>query len=119
MSYRWAFLRVRTMTTANSGKTAKPRGKPFKPGKSGNPEGRPKLTPEALDLQAACREKTDEALAVLLRIMNSGENERNQMAAAIAIIERGHGKAKESIELSGGVVLSIAEQIKLAHANRT
>lgn len=103
---------------ANSTKTAKGKGRPFKPGQSGNPNGRPKLTPEALDLQAACRAKTDDALAVLLRIMTSGENERNQMAAAIAIIERGHGKARESIELSGGLNLSIAEQIKLAHANR-
>lgn len=103
---------------ANSTKTAKGKGRPFQPGQSGNPSGRPKLTPEALDLQAACRAKTTEALDVLLRIMTSGENERNQMAAAIAIIERGHGKAKESLELSGGLSLSIAEQIKLAHANR-
>ena len=104
---------------ANSTKTAKGKGKPFQPGQSGNPSGRPKLTPEALDLQAACRAKTDEALAVLLKIMNTGENERNRMAAAIAIIERGHGKAKESLELSGGLNLSIADQIKLAHASRS
>ena len=31
-----------TKTAANNGKTAKPRGKPFQKGQSGNPAGRPK-----------------------------------------------------------------------------
>ncbi|MDB5887028.1 MAG: hypothetical protein JWR74_3199 [Polaromonas sp.] len=80
-------------TAAISGKTAKPRGKPFVKGASGNAAGRPKLTPEAVDLIAACKEKTASALDVLMQIMENGENERNRMAAALAIIERGHGKA--------------------------
>lgn len=51
--------------TENSGKTAKPRGKAFKPGQSGNPGGRPPKTEEQRTLEAMCREKTVEALAVV------------------------------------------------------
>lgn len=80
-------------TTEISVKTAKPRGKPFAKGVTGNAGGRPKLTPEAVDLIAACKGKTGAALDVLMHIMEFGENERNRITAAMAIIERGHGKA--------------------------
>jgi len=35
---------------------------------------------------------------VLDHIMNEGENERNRLAAAQAIIERGYGKAVQPID---------------------
>lgn len=70
-----------------------PRGKPFAPGQSGNPGGRKPKTPEERTLEAMCRDRTQDALAVLLQIMEKGENERNKITAAMAIIERGHGKA--------------------------
>lgn len=87
----------------NSNGTAKrkPRGKPFKAGESGNPGGRPKRTAEELDLIAACKEKAPEALAVIAGIMTKGENERNRLAAANAIIERGYGKPVQPVEASG------------------
>lgn len=65
----------------------------FPKGQSGNPGGRPKRTAEEIDLIAACKDKTEAALDVLLAIMEGGENERNRITAALAIIERGHGKA--------------------------
>jgi hypothetical protein len=65
----------------------------FAKGVSGNPGGRPPKTEEQRTLEAMCREKTQEALDVLLQIMSTGENERNKITAAMAIIERGHGKA--------------------------
>lgn len=71
----------------------------WKAGQSGNPGGRPKRSAEEVGLIEACKDRTQEALEVLLRIMNSGENERNQMAAAMAIIERGHGKAVQPTTL--------------------
>lgn len=74
----------------------------FKPGQSGNPSGRPKKTEEEFELVAACKSKTMSALAVMERIMTSGENERNQLSAALAIIERGHGKSIERKEIRTG-----------------
>jgi hypothetical protein len=89
---------------ANSEKTGKkPRGpgKKFAKGVSGNPSGRPARTPEEMDLIAACKERTSAALAVIESIMMEGENERNRLSAAQAIIERAHGKPVQPTELSG------------------
>jgi hypothetical protein len=77
-----------------------PRGKPFAPGQSGNPGGRPPKTLEERTLEAMCRDRTQDALAVLLQIMTNGEQERNRITAAMAVIERGHGKAVQPTTLS-------------------
>ena len=65
----------------------------FKKGQSGNPNGRPVLKMEDIDLINACKDKTYDALAVIVDIMHNGENERNRIVAAITIIERAYGKA--------------------------
>jgi hypothetical protein len=70
----------------------------FKKGVSGNPKGRAKRTPQELDLIAACRDKTPRALDVLVEIMETGQIERNRLAAAMAIIERGYGKPVQPID---------------------
>lgn len=83
---------AKTTRPAENSKLA-PRGKPFQPGKTGNPGGRPKKTEEERTLEQMCRDKTPDALGVLIQIMEAGEQERNRMTAAMAIIERGYGKA--------------------------
>lgn len=95
-----------------------PRGKPFQPGQTGNRGGRPKKTDEERTLEAMCKDKTPEALETILFIMGEGTQERARLAAAQYVIDRGWGKAKESVELSGTVNLSIADQIKQAHEAR-
>ncbi|MCG1042512.1 hypothetical protein KQH60_08120 [Mycetohabitans sp. B8] len=86
----------------NSARTAKKqRGKPFVKGQTGNPKGRPKRTKEELDLIAACKAKTPDALEVIESIMVGGENERIRLSAALAIIERGYGKPVQGVELGG------------------
>jgi hypothetical protein len=96
------------MTSAISGKTAKPRGKPFAKGQSGNPTGRPPKTREELDLIAACRDRAPEALEAMVQIMTNGESERNRLAAAMAIIERGYGKPEQPVTGDVGVFSVIA-----------
>lgn len=78
----------------------KPRGagKPFEKGVGGNPRGRPKLTEEQLDLIAACKAKTPAALDVIANLMINGERETTRLSAALAIIERGHGKPEQPVK---------------------
>lgn len=73
----------------------------FKPGESGNPGGRPPKTEEQRTLEAMCRDKSMRAFEVLSEIMEMGENERNKITAALAIIERGHGKPVQPTTVSG------------------
>ena len=75
-----------------------PRGRPFKKGVSGNPGGRPKRTQEEVDLMEACKQKTPEALAVIVDLMENGTNERVRLQAAF-LIERGWGKAPLHVEV--------------------
>lgn len=63
---------------------------PFKPGKSGNPGGRPKGD---IELRRAARERTGEALATLVNIMrNPKAATAARVSAAEAILNRGWGK---------------------------
>ena len=101
------------MTAANKDKTAKIPGKPFKAGTSGNPKGRPKQTPEEIDLIAACKTKTSAALAVIEEIMAHSDNDRNRLTAAITIIERAWGKPTQSTEITGADGGAIKHSIKV------
>jgi hypothetical protein len=64
--------------------------RPFPPGKSGNPAGRPKGD---IELRRAARERTAEALETLINIMrNKSAPTAARVSAAQAILDRGWGK---------------------------
>lgn len=73
----------------------------FGKGNKANPSGRPKKTEEERTLEEMCRAKTPEALATILTIMAGGENERNRLASAQYIIDRGWGRAAQAMEITG------------------
>ena len=66
----------------------------FQRGQSGNPGGRPKLP---ADIRESFKAKAPEALEVLTRCLQSGDD-RVAMMAAQAILDRGYGKPTQSID---------------------
>lgn len=72
----------------NSGKTAKARGRPFPPGQSGNPGGRPKLP---ADLREAYRAVHPRAVARLTELIES-KDPAVALRACVVVIERVEGR---------------------------
>ncbi|MGG6461411.1 DUF5681 domain-containing protein [Solilutibacter silvestris] len=68
----------------------------FKKGVSGNPGGRPK---ELEEVQKYARSKGMAAIKNLERLMKCG-NQRVEVAATEALLNRAFGKPKEAVELS-------------------
>lgn len=81
-------------------------GRPFSPGVSGNPGGRPRA---ALDVQALAREHTPKAIATLVKAL---DDDRLCVSAAVHLLDRAWGKPVAPLELDGtdrvtSVVLNI------------
>ena len=68
----------------------------------GNPGGRPKRTADELDLIAACKSKSPEALRIIEQLMTASGDDRIRLAAALAVVERGYGKPTQPTTLAGG-----------------
>jgi hypothetical protein len=77
----------------------------FPKGKSGNPGGRAKKTPEEFELIEACKLKSPAALQTILTIMESGDGDKVRLSAAQYVIDRGYGKAKQEqdVNVSGEI----------------
>lgn len=69
----------------------------FVKGQSGNPGGR---TAKDVELRRLARTHARRALAVQLRLLKSAD-ERVRMAASEAILNRGYGKADQSVHMTG------------------
>ena len=82
----------------------------FKPGVSGNPSGRPKKTAEQFELEAACRAKSPDALVVMTNLMIASKQDSVRLQAALAIIERAHGKPVQRSEVKTGPLDSITAE---------
>ncbi|MCM2311390.1 MAG: DUF5681 domain-containing protein [Steroidobacteraceae bacterium] len=77
----------------------------WKKGQSGNPGGRsPRVGPNGETIAELARVHTAEALATLVEVCNAKQNEpRDRVSAANAILDRGWGKPKESVDLDAKV----------------
>jgi hypothetical protein len=72
--------------------------------------GRPAGAPNKVnaDLREAAQQYTSEALATLRTICNSGASEAARVAAASAILDRGHGKPAATAQVD--VVAEVTQQ---------
>ncbi len=68
----------------------------FKTGVSGNPGGRPKVLAE---LQEIARDHAPGAIAELARLACKAKSETARIAAIRELLDRGYGKARQSMEI--------------------
>jgi len=74
----------------------------FRPGQSGNPNGRPRVL---ADVQNAAREHSGEAIETLAGIMRDPKAPAAaRTSAACALLDRGYGKPSQSIEATNNNV---------------
>jgi hypothetical protein len=65
--------------------------------------GRQKGTPNraTADIKALAQQYTGEAIKTLAEIMRTSENDTARIAASKELIDRGHGKSVQGVELTG------------------
>ena len=73
----------------------------FKPGQSGNPGGR--SGKHIADLSREARRYASLAVTTLVKICRTGL-ERNKLAAAIALLDRGYGKPLQAVQLDSDLM---------------
>jgi hypothetical protein len=95
----------------NSTGAARAIGRPFARGASGNPGGRSRA---ARDIQELAREHGPAAIATLAAALKS-RSERVRVAAAAILLDRGYGRAPQTIVTEGQTPLGL---LHLAAATR-
>jgi hypothetical protein len=80
-----------------------PNSKPFKKGQSGNPKGRPKKLPELDKLLADVLGEEKDGVSAAEAILKAlrAKAAKGDIRAAEVLLDRGWGKAKQSIEHKG------------------
>jgi len=73
--------------------------------------GRPKgaVNKATADIREAAQQYSDEALAVLAEVMKTGDSAASRVAAANSILDRAHGKPRQSVEVEADVTTRITE----------
>ena len=70
------------------------RGRPFQPGQSGNPAGRPKA---AAELRELARAHAPEAITELARLAKDAKSETARIAAIRELLDRAYGKPTQIV----------------------
>lgn len=88
------------MAGNSSGSAKKPRGRPFAPGQSGNPNGRPKATQAQRDALEAVRALAPEASEVLHLLMTDKKTPAAvRLRAVMEIFDRTYGKSEQPVKV--------------------
>lgn len=77
----------------------KPNRGSFAAGQSGNPGGRP----QAAEIAAIARRYTPDAIRALVAVCRGSDSASARVSAALGLLDRGWGKPRQELELSGGM----------------
>ena len=80
----------------------------WQPGQSGNPKGRPSIKGP---VEVLAREHTEEAVRTLVELMRHGYPDAVKGAAANALLNRGWGMPRQTVEARGGPQAGRADDV--------
>jgi len=83
----------------------------FKPGKSGNPKGRPPGSRDGVDVRKLAKEYTVEAIETLISVArNKKSPAAARVVAAVALLDRGWGRPMQQLEVQS--TRAVSERIE-------
>lgn len=90
-----------------------PKDKRFKPGKSGNPKGRPKKLPglDQLLIEVLADEKDGRTAAQAILISMRSKAIKGDVRAAEVLLDRAYGKIRQEIDLNTEKPMKITRRI--------